>query len=210
MESVHVAPNVAAGTVAAAECCYGAELFDYRAVGTAQPICMSYLLGGAYAYLGSTNIAYGPAVGNGQADLITQYFLQNLLTGATTGRAFLQARQTFIRTQVMSSPANLKMLAQFILLSDPALRPCAAPDQAGVAVSEETGAIAAKGISAALTEQEVVEPAQARKLRRVALHGLGLALGASASKPGPVVEIGASLLRQLGDSRGRRGWRTRR
>ena len=210
MESVHVAPNVAAGTVAAAECCYGAELFDYRAVGTAQPICMSYLLGGAYAYLGSTNIAYGPAVGNGQADLITQYFLQNLLTGATTGRAFLQARQTFVQTQVMSSPANLKTLAQFILLSDPALRPCAAPDQAGVAVSEETGAIAAKGISAALTEQEVVEPAQARKLGGWRSTDWAWRSGRRRRSPAPWSRSEPPCSGNSATWRGRRGWRTRR
>jgi hypothetical protein len=65
--------KVKAGTVAAVECCYGAELYDSVALSSPLPICQRYLIQGAYGYFGGTTIAYGPAEGNGAADLITQY-----------------------------------------------------------------------------------------------------------------------------------------
>lgn len=84
------------GTVAAVECCYGAELYDATTLGIDLPICQSYLRQGAYGYFGSTTIAYGPVDSNGAADLICQYFLLNVLEGSSLGRATLAARQQFV------------------------------------------------------------------------------------------------------------------
>ncbi|RYH54384.1 MAG: hypothetical protein EON54_13045, partial [Alcaligenaceae bacterium] len=81
------------GTVVAAECCYGAQLFNYRNRGPNPSIWMSYLQHGAVAFMGSTNIAYGPARENALADLMVQYYLELVLKGASTGRALLEARQ---------------------------------------------------------------------------------------------------------------------
>jgi hypothetical protein len=189
LESAPAQPHLAADTVAAAECCFGAELYDYRLAGTAQPICMAYLSRGAAAFVGSTNIAYGPSAGNGQADLLTQYFLQHVLTGATTGRAFLQARQDFIRTQAMANSANLKTLAQFILLGDPSRQPCVSTPPHGIDM--EAMSIGAKSMAVA------VDPASLRKIRRVALHSEGLAVAATATHPGRVVEAKEDLRAQL-------------
>jgi hypothetical protein len=47
----------------------------------------------ALAFVGSSTIAYGPADGQGLADLITQDFIKGVLNGASTGRAFLEAQQ---------------------------------------------------------------------------------------------------------------------
>lgn len=111
------------GTVAAVECCYGAELYDAQTLGIDLPICQSYLRQGAYGYFGSTTIAYGPADSNGAADLVCQYFLLNVLEGASLGRAALAARQQFVQGTAQMDPVDLKTLAQFCLLGDPSLHP---------------------------------------------------------------------------------------
>jgi Peptidase family C25 len=121
MESSKLAGKISPGTVAAAECCYGAELYNANLAALPEPICTTYLHEGAIAFLGSTNVAYGPASGNGQADFLTQYFLEDMLAGASSGRALLQARQRFAQGQKMANPTNLKTLAQFLLLGDPSL-----------------------------------------------------------------------------------------
>ena len=61
------------------------------------------------------------------ADFITQYFLVNVLNGASLGRACLEARQKFVDEQYLDI-YNLKTLAQFVLLGDPALHPCREDD----------------------------------------------------------------------------------
>jgi len=124
--------EIVEGTVAAVECCYGAELYDSITLAIDQPICQSYLRQGAYGFLGSTTIAYGPAVGNGEADLICQYFLLNVLDGASIGRAALLARQQFVDRAAQMDAVNLKTLAQFCLLGDPSVHPVTQPSAPGV------------------------------------------------------------------------------
>lgn len=115
------------GTVVAAECCYGAELYDPTLAGGTSGICNTYLGQGAYGFFGSSTIAYGPADENGAADLICQYFFKHMLEGASLGRAALQARQDFIQKANLLDPIDLKTLAQFNLLADPAIHPVKAP-----------------------------------------------------------------------------------
>jgi hypothetical protein len=109
------------GTIVAAECCYGAELYVPGEFGTS--ICNVYLAEGAYAFLGSTTIAYGPADDNGAADFICQDFFRHVFEGASTGRAVLQARQEFVRKSAPIDPIDLKTMAQFYLLGDPSIHP---------------------------------------------------------------------------------------
>ncbi len=126
----HATKNISgltAGTVAAAECCYGAELYDPAQAGGTAGICSTYLGQGSYGFFGSSTIAYGPADENGAADLICQYFLKHVLEGASLGRAVLQARQDFIQKANVVDPVDLKTLAQFSLLGDPAVHPVQAP-----------------------------------------------------------------------------------
>lgn len=111
------------GTVVAAECCYGAELYSPSASGEHAGICNTYLAGGAYGYFGSSTTAYGPSEGNGEADLICQWFLQQVLLGASTGRAALESRQKFVQSVAILSPTNLKTLIQFNLMGDPSVHP---------------------------------------------------------------------------------------
>ena len=108
------------GTVIAAECCYGAELY---APGRAQlSISNTYLQRKAAAYVGSTTIAYGESEGQSEADLLTQYFIQFVLRGHSVGRAFLQARQKFLDvSKPRVSAIELKTISQFLLLGDPSI-----------------------------------------------------------------------------------------
>ena len=119
--------SISNGTVAAVECCYGAELYDSITLNIDMPICQSYLRQGTYGYFGSTTIAYGPADENGAADLICQYTLLNVLGGASIGRSVLMARQQFVEHNAQMDPIDLKTLAQFCLYGDPSVHPVIAP-----------------------------------------------------------------------------------
>jgi hypothetical protein len=110
------------GTVCSAECCYGAELYDPVATAVSQPgMCNTYLGSAAYAFFGSSTVAYGPADKNAQADVIAQDFLRHVLSGASTGRSCLQARQDFVMKAGVLDPFDLKTLAQFSLMGDPSI-----------------------------------------------------------------------------------------
>ncbi|MFK8032377.1 MAG: hypothetical protein AB8G18_19300 [Gammaproteobacteria bacterium] len=111
------------GTVIAAECCYGAELYDAPFAEIPPSISNTALESGVYGYLGSTNVAYGPADTNGYADLMCQYFMRNVLDGASTGRSLLEARQKYCAGEAPLDPVDLKTLAQFNLLGDPSVHP---------------------------------------------------------------------------------------
>ena len=116
--------KITPGTIAAAECCYGAQMADPVSTGNnVLSIPNQYMFQKAIAFMGSSTIAYGPADSQGLADLITQYFIKNLLEGASTGRAMLEAQQEFLlNTGPDLDPYELKTVAQFLLLGDPSLQ----------------------------------------------------------------------------------------
>jgi len=118
--------KISDGTVIAAECCYGAQLYDPTDSEGQAGICSTYLYDGAYGFFGSTTVAYGPSEGNGQADLICQYFVESVLGGASIGRAALEARQRFAAAYTHLDPSDLKTMAQFYLLGDPSVHPVSA------------------------------------------------------------------------------------
>lgn len=132
------------GIVMAAECCYGAELYD-PALPTAQGqmgMCNTYLGRNAYAYLGSTNIAYGPSATNDQADLVCQHFLRRVHAGASVGRACLETRLKYVVSKGgVLMPVDLKTLAQFTLMADPSLTPVAAAPLAVVPLTKQASPI---------------------------------------------------------------------
>ncbi|HET6559847.1 MAG TPA: C25 family cysteine peptidase [Prolixibacteraceae bacterium] len=124
MESTDLKNKITFGTIVAAECCYGAELYDPANEDNRQlAIANTYFENKAIAFVGSSTIAYGPAEGQGLADLITQYFIKNVLSGASTGRAFLEARHQFLTESASLDPYEMKTLAQFYLLGDPSIHP---------------------------------------------------------------------------------------
>jgi hypothetical protein len=119
--------QISEGTVAAAECCYGGQLYDPANTAGQAGIPSTYLAEKAYGFFGSTTIAYGPADGNGAADLICQFFLLKVISGSSLGRAALEARQEFAQSSPTISPVDLKTLAQFNLLGDPSIHPVSVP-----------------------------------------------------------------------------------
>ena len=142
-----------------------------RDPGDPLPICLVYLDAGAYAFFGSTTTAYGPAQGNAQADLITQYFLRPILLGASVGRAVLQARQQFVAATGHLSPYDLKTLVQFVGLGDASIHPVLASGTIARKRSARTDSLRAKGLRAATS---FLPPG--RSSRRKALQQRGLAL----------------------------------
>ncbi len=132
-ETAAIEGRITEGTIVAAECCYGAELYapGPPPFGPRPSICQTYLAGGAYGFFGSTTVAYGPADGNGQADLICQYFWRQIMQGASQGRAALESRHEFVKVSGTLDPTELKTLAQFIMLGDPSIQPVMAATVAG-------------------------------------------------------------------------------
>lgn len=115
--------GVRKGTVAAFECCFGAELYPPSDVDGSPSVSNAYLAAGSYGVVASTTIAYGPADDVANADIICRVFLERLLEGASLGRAFVEARQALVARQSVVDPYNAKTLAQFVLLGDPSIHP---------------------------------------------------------------------------------------
>jgi hypothetical protein len=172
MSSSDIVGKISDGCVATAECCYGAEIYDPALAGD-MGLCCRYLSEGAYGFFGSTNIAYGPAASNANADLIAQYFLHEIAAnGASIGRACLAARQRFVQAAgPILSNADLKTLGQFLLLGDPSLHPAVPPQPATAAAA-----------AAVLGPQ--VEAQNQRTARRLDLAAKGAALPRSVLHPG--------------------------
>ncbi len=184
MTSDGIKGKIRPGTVAVVECCYGAELYNSVALAAAIPICQRYLEQGAYGYFGSSTISYGPARGNGAADLITQYFLIAVLDGASLGRAALLARQRFVQQTAELDPVDLKTLAQFSLLGDPSIHPARVESPTGLP----------QGIEAADANR------LARRERRAKLRDMGRFLAGSkptASRPAPRARRSPAVLAAL-------------
>lgn len=164
--ATHLPGKVASGTLVAAECCYGAEL--YEPDGVPEGICIQYLRGGALAFVGSTNTAYGPSTTNGEADLVCRYFLAHCMAGASLGRAMLEARLDFVQAENPLNPAELKTLAQFVLLGDPSLRAVAAsaPKRGSMGKPRAKGVAPARAMAQAHTERRAALNARAVTLAK--------------------------------------------
>lgn len=190
MTSGDVAKGAKRNTIIAAECCFGAQLFDPSWAQGKLPISNAYLEAGAIGFFGSTTTAYGPEEGNSAADLISQYWLINALAGASLGRSCLQARQKFVAGQKMEDPVNLKTLAQFVLLGDPSLEPCL------------------KDGPRSKTILAAIDDSAARKTRRIALTAAGKAAYDSSGFPGKKIarppKALHNLVRKLARKRGMR------
>ena len=169
LDAAYVDGKISEGTLAAAECCYGGELYDPALLRGQAGICNTYLANKAHGFFASTTIAYGPPDANAQADLICQYFLQSVLRGASLGRATLEARQNFVKAASPPDPSDIKTLAQFNLYGDPSITPVQVPSPA----LDLVGKGPAKSIS--LFTAERVE----RLDRRKVLFRSGLTLAAT-------------------------------
>ncbi|MEP7021002.1 MAG: hypothetical protein ABI808_10145 [Pseudonocardiales bacterium] len=135
---------------------------------------MSYLLAGAAGVFGASTVAYGPASANEYADVLCRLFLEEVLGGASLGRAALSARQRFVQGQTFLDPTDLKTLVQFDLLGDPSLQPFVVNAAPPHAVPHTSGAHR-------LSSKSVPQPALSGDVlaRRVTLRALGDALSLS-------------------------------
>ena len=158
-------PRLKPGTVAAAMCCYGAQVFSpsdkAAAVPGAWPLASTYLRGGAPGFVGSTMIAWVGDKTMVCADWIAAGYLKSVLGGASIGRAFLEAKQDYVRwiSEQGASPdrADEKTLIEFVLLGDPSIQPVSAPaSESSISRVAATGPRAhALGVRAvALVDQE--------------------------------------------------------
>lgn len=126
-----LAANLSPGTLAAAMCCYGAQVYHPQDPAAQQngawPIASTYLRKGAVGFAGATMIAWVGLDTMLCADWIVAQYLKSAATGASIGRALLEAKQDFLRwlAQQGQSPglAEQKTLIEFVLLGDPALHP---------------------------------------------------------------------------------------
>lgn len=169
LTSLGIKKKIRPGTVATAECCYGAELYDSETLDLPLPISQHYLAQGAYGFFGSTTIAYGPADTNGVADLITQYFMLSALGGASLGRAALEARQRYVKQAGELDPIDLKTLGQFNLLGDPSIHP----------VKQESASSVPKGIA----KKEAIQLERLGRRTKLREEGEQLKSKATAAKP---------------------------
>ena len=178
--------SVSNGTVVASECCFGAQLLDpadtdeqHMGFGN------TYLGEGAYAFLGSSTSAYGPAEGQGLADLITQYFVKNIQRGASAGRAFLEAQQKYIsQCGRYLDRFELKTLCQFMLLADPSINPVI--DDTLIKANANTKSI----------KDEAKKEVSSRKERRVQLVAKGLMIGQVTHAPQKIKTRDAPALKK--------------
>jgi hypothetical protein len=121
LDSKNLNKNISYGTLVAAECCYGAQLLNPSRAGIS--IANNYLKNHALSFMGSSTIAYGPSDGQGLADLLCQFYMKNVHSGESTGRALLEARHRFLLVSGPHlDPYELKTIAQFYILGDPSLQ----------------------------------------------------------------------------------------
>ena len=131
LDAAHVeGSEISPGMVAAFAGCYGAQLYDPKIalakVNTTHiAICNTYLRKGCVAYLGSSSISFGsPQGGLENSSLMTQFFLQHILAGLSSGEACLEARHDFVFKQPPPFDTIAeRTLAEFNVFGDPTISP---------------------------------------------------------------------------------------
>jgi hypothetical protein len=121
LEASSLKGTITAGTLVAAECCFGAELYDVSVAGRQLPVCNMYLQNGAAALFGSSNISYGQESSTDWADILCEYFLEEMLSGQSVGVSGLNARLRY--TQRKFTDKDQKTFAQFMIFGDASALP---------------------------------------------------------------------------------------
>jgi len=149
LSSANLIPRVQPGTLVAAMCCYGAQVYSPADLAAQLPgdwpLASAYLRKGAPGFVGSTMIAW---VGGDEmmgADWIAAGYLKGVLGSASIGRAFLEAKQDYVRwiNQQGHGPdrADEKTLIEFVLLGDPSIQPVQSAAPAFAAMVKRRAAI---------------------------------------------------------------------
>jgi len=169
IDAASIPGHVVAGTVVAAECCYGVAHWPPSAALGQPSVAMTYLDQGAAGVFGASTVAYGPATSNNYADVICRLFVDEVLGGASLGRAALSARQRFVQSQPFLDPTDVKTLAQFNLLGDPSTVAFVAPPATPATPKTRRRAIAAPQASAAVTTRREMSRAIGDALQQTAM-----------------------------------------
>lgn len=170
LDSATLKPRLRPGTLAAAMCCYGAQVY---APGdpAAQPanqwsIAATYLRQGAVGFAGATKIAWVGVQQMACADWIVCSYLKGALNGASLGRALLEAKQDYVKWLASqgwpTDQADEKTLIEFVLLGDPSLHPVMAP---AVPAMKAVAAAARRVGAPPVSPLQVQERRQRRELR---------------------------------------------
>lgn len=184
-DGTYIPGKVASGTVVAAECCYGSQLYDPSPTNAASPgLCNVYLENGAYGFFGSSTIAYGPADSNDWADHLCQYFLRAILQGSSLGSAVLRARQDYVKERATLDPIDLKTLAQFNVLGDPSIHPVAVP----VADQPVPHRMAVGGPD---PQAQSLAVGRTGRRRSMFVAGIAIARATAVAVPNPAPELGS-------------------
>jgi len=123
------------GTLAAAMCCYGAQVYSpadpAAQMPGAWPLATTYLRQGAVGFAGATRIAWVGVDRMMCADWVAAAHLKSALGGASLGRALLDAKQDYVKWLAgqgqQPDNADEKTLLEYLLLGDPSLQPVADP-----------------------------------------------------------------------------------
>ena len=212
-------PKVSKTTVAAAMCCYGAQLFSPQDPAVqpagAWPIASAYLRGGAYGLAGSTEIAWVGGEEMACADWIVTGHLKAVLQGASLGRALLESKQGYMAFlgQQGGAPGveDDKTLIEFVLLGDPSIQPVTAAN--APAEARSTRAVAAGrppsapvGMEEERVQRRLYRAQLATQIRR-ALPARTVASRAAVGRAGKLFGLVQDLLRgnskAFGFSKGR-------
>jgi Peptidase family C25 len=155
LSSGSVRAHAKPATLAAAMCCYGAQVFapdDPRNNTPGEwPIAVAYLRGGAPGFMGATRIAWVGVNTMMCADWIVAGYLKKCLEGASLGRAMLESKQDYLQflqgQGQRPDTADEKTMIEFVLLGDPSIHPvksgAATPVRA--AATRGAAAVAARG-----------------------------------------------------------------
>ena len=176
-DGTYIPGKITSGTVVAAECCYGAQLFDPNPTKMASAgLCNVYLGNGAHGFFGSSTIAYGPDITNDWADNICQYFWREILQGASLGSAVLRARQNYVKERSKLDPVDQKTLAQFNLLGDPSIHPVRVP-------VSDNAVLHTKGIGQANAHSLSLAVGRSDRRRSMALTGMAISQSTGVAVP---------------------------
>ena len=171
--SPYVARKIREGTVAAAACCYGGQLYDPAVERSKEPIVNAYLRSGAYAYFGSSTSVWGNQFNAELGDLLCQLFFGRVRTGVSAGRAVLEARLQYLKTHDPLQPVDVLTLAQFNLFGDPSVHPIL---PSGVACAP-VGVVPAR-VHGEFEKRELAQPAVPAEERDAFKDALAPILGA--------------------------------
>ncbi len=144
--STTLKPRLKPATVVATGCCYGAQVSSLKVQRGKKPgqwpVASTYLRKGALGYVGSTMITLHDPSNMLLADSIVAEYLHSVMHGASIGRAFLDAKQIYLRRLIFDQHYGLddgdeKTLIEYVLLGDPSIHPVRIGPRRAIALADD-------------------------------------------------------------------------